>query len=139
MTGEIKFAEMPKYWNALDCVVHVPKSSIRWEETFSIALVQAMITGKPIIASDSGSVPYQVGPDAMVVPAGDIQAIHEKMVWVLNHQEEAKAIGEKMRKRAYRCFSIQRLNELLYDTFVEDVIPQKYDPKKTDMTTYFNT
>lgn len=136
MTGEIKFADMPKYWNALDCVVHVPKSSTRWEETFSIALVQAMITGKPIIASDSGSVPYQVGPDAMVVPAGDTQAIRERMVWVLNHQEEAKAIGEKMRERAYRCFSVQHLNELLYDTFVEDVIPGKFDPKKADMSTY---
>jgi len=136
MTGEIVFGNMPKYWNALDCVVHVPKSSVKWEETFSIALVQAMITGKPIIASDSGSVPYQVGPDAMIVPAGDLAAIREKMVWVLNHQEEAKAIGKKMEERAYRCFSVQHLNELLYDTFVEDVLPGKFDPKKADMSTY---
>lgn len=136
MTGEIDFAEMPKYWNAIDCVVHVPRSSVQWEETFSIALVQAMITGKPIIASNSGSVPYQVGPEAMLVPAGDIDAIREKMCWVMSHQEEAKAIGEKMRQRAYNCFSIRHLNELLYKTLKEDIIPGKFDPAKADMATY---
>lgn len=136
MTGEIKFAEMPKYWNALDCVVHVPRSSTKWEETFSIALVQAMITGKPIIASDSGSVPYQVGPEGMIVKAGDINAIREKMEWVLSHKEKAKEIGEKMRTRAYNCFSIRHLNALLYKTFKEDIIPGRYDEAKADMATY---
>ena len=136
MTGEIGFGEMYKYWNSVDCVVHVPKSSVQWEETFSIALVQAMITGKPIIASNSGSVPYQVGPEGIIVPAGDINAIREKMIWVLNHQDEAKIIGQKMRERAYKCFSIQHLNAMLYDTFVEDVIPGKYDPRKHDMAAY---
>ena len=136
MTGEINFSEMPKYWNALDCVVHVPRSSVHWEETFSIALVQAMITGKPIIASDSGSVPYQVGSEGIVVPAGDIEAIHKKMCWVLTHIEEAKEIGERMRQRAYNCFSIRHLNALLYKTFKEDIIPGKFDPAKADMATY---
>ena len=136
MTGEIKFSDMPKYWNALDCVVHVPRASVQWEETFSIALVQAMITGKPIIASDSGSVPYQVGPEGMIVPAGNIDAIREKMRWVLSHPEEAKEIGEKMRRRAYNCFSIRHLNALLYKTFKEDVIPGQFDLSKADMAAY---
>lgn len=136
MTGEIKFEDMPKYWNALDCVVHVPRSSIQWEETFSIALVQAMITGKPIIASDSGSVPYQVGPEGIIVAAGDIHSIRKKMQWVLEHQEEAAEIGQKMRKRAYECFSIQHLTEMIYKTFKEDIMTGYYDINKIDMTTY---
>ena len=136
MTGEIEFANMPKYWNAMDCVVHVPRSSKKWEETFSIALVQAMITGKPIIASDSGSVPYQVGSEGMIVKAGDIDAIRERMEWVLTHQEEAKMIGEKMKQRAYNCFSIRHLNALLYKTFKEDILTGQYDEAKADMSTY---
>ena len=136
MTGEIGFEEMPKYWNALDCVVHVPRSSVKWEETFSIALVQAMITGKPITASDSGSVPYQVGPEGMIVKAGDFNAIREKMEWALSHQEEAKIIGEKMRRRAYNCFSIRHLNALLYKTFKEDILTGQYDEAKADMSAY---
>ncbi len=136
MTGQIRLIDMPKYWNALDCVVHVPRTSVKWEETFSIALVQAMITGKPIIASDSGSVPYQVGPDGIIVPEGDVNAIRDKMVWVMNHQDEAKIIGEKMKKRAYDCFSINHLSEMIYDTFVEDILPRKYDPNKFDMALY---
>jgi len=136
MTGQVDLIDMPKYWNALDCVVHVPRSSIKWEETFSIALVQAMITGKPIIASDSGSVPYQVGPDGIVVPEGDIMAIREKMLWAMNHQDEARAIGKKMKERAYNCFSINHLNEMIYDTFVEDILHGKYDLNKFDMACY---
>ena len=68
LPGFIQLEEMPKYWNAIDCMLHVPNSMFSWVETFSIALVQGMITGKPVIGSNSGSVPYQIGPEGIIVP-----------------------------------------------------------------------
>lgn len=135
-TGFINLKEMPKYWNAIDCMLHVPKETLRWEETFSIALVQGMITGKPVIGSDSGSVPYQIGPDGIIVPEGDVRALHEKLVWVLSHKEEAKAIGRKLQERTYNSFSIMHLNEMFYDTVMEDVLNNRYDEEKMDMANY---
>ena len=68
LTGFIEtWQDMAKYWNALDCAVHMPLTTPMWEETFSLALVQAMITGLPVIASSSGSVPYQVGDEGIII------------------------------------------------------------------------
>jgi len=136
LPGFIPLTEMPKYYNAIDCMVHCPRTAYSWVETFSIALVQNMITGNPVIGSDSGSVPYQIGNDGIIVKEGDIEAIHEKMIWIMNNPNEAKRIGMLMKKRATECFSIQHLNELFYKTIVEDVMHGKYDEAKADMAKY---
>jgi len=136
LTGFIPQMEIPKYLNAIDCLLHVPRTTFSWVETFSVALVQGMIVGKPVIGSNSGSVPYQVGEDGIIVKEGDIDELNKKIRWVLNHQDEAKVIGTKMQKRAIDCFSIYHLNELFYKTIVDDVLQNQYDEKKSDMTKY---
>jgi len=127
---------MPKYWNAIDCMVHVPTTTFSWVETFSIALVQAMITGKPVIGNDSGSVPYQIGPEGIIVKEGDILSLNEKMKWILNNQDKVLEIGEKMFKRANNCFSILHLNDLFYKTIKEDIMTDSYDKQKSDMANF---
>ncbi len=136
LPGFIPLKQMPKYYNAIDCMLHCPRTAYSWVETFSIALVQSMIVGKPVIGTDSGSVPYQIGNDGIIVREGDIDALRDKMLWVLNNQDEAKKIGLKMKERASECFSILHLNELFYKTIVEDVMQGKYDETKKDMATY---
>lgn len=137
MTGMIPLTEMRKYYNAIDCLIHVTHTSVDWEETFSIALAQCMITKKPIIGSDSGSVPYQLGPDAIIIHEKDVNALREKILWVMNHSEEAKRIGLKMYERSNNSFNIFRLGELFYRTIKEDIIPGKYDLEKSDMVGYW--
>lgn len=138
LPGFIQLQEMPKYWNAIDCMVHVPTTTFSWVETFSIALVQAMITGKPVIGNDSGSVPYQIGPEGIIVKEGDILSLNEKMKWILNNQDKVLEIGEKMFKRANNCFSILHLNDLFYKTIKEDIMTDSYDKQKSDMA-HFRT
>lgn len=133
LTGYIdNWTDMAEHWNALDCAVHAPLTTLRWEETFSLALVQAMITGLPVIGSNSGSVPYQIGPDGIIVPEGDINAMREQMVRMMNNPDEARRIGTKMRRRSQECFSIYHLNELFYAT-LQDVMKGVYDREKIDM------
>lgn len=135
-TGFVDWYEMTKYWNAVDCAIHVPLTTPNWEETFSLSAVQPMITGKPVIGSSSGSVPYQVGFSEMIVPEGDVEALREKLIWVLKHKEDAKHIGERMKDRSWNSFEIRHLNELFYRTIVEDVLCGKYDKAKIDMVNY---
>ena len=95
LTGYINnWTDMAEHWNALDCAVHAPLTTLRWEETFSLALVQAMITGLPVIGSDSGSVPYQIGPDGIIVPEGDIDAMRSQMLRMMNSADDVHRIGE---------------------------------------------
>ena len=135
-TGFVDWYEMAKYWNAVDCAIHVPLTTPAWEETFSLSVVQPMITRKPVIGSDSGSVPYQVGFPEMIVPEGDAKALGDKIKWVLAHREEAKAIGGKMYERAASSFTVRHLNDMFYDTLVEDILPGRFDEGKSDMTRY---
>ncbi len=72
----------------------------------------------------------------MIVPEGDIKALSEKISWVLANQNDAQKIGEEMYKRTLNSFSINHLNEMFYDTLIEDVIKGEYDPAKSDMTKY---
>lgn len=136
LTGYIeKWPDMAEHWSALDCAIHAPLTTPQWEETFSLSLVQAMITGLPVIGSSSGSVPYQIGPDGIIVQEKDIRAMNEKMVYMISHPDEGKKIGQNMRKRALDCFSIYHLNELFYLTIC-DILNNIYDEKKIDMASY---
>ena len=133
LTGFIDWYDMPKYWNAVDCAVHVPRTTSYWEETFSLSVVQPMATGKPVIGNDSGSVPYQVGLPEMIVGENDVEALQEKMDWIMANDGERARIGALMRERVRNCFSVEHLNELFYRTLVEDVLPGRFDPDKADM------
>lgn len=135
-TGFVDWYDMAKYWNAVDCAIHVPLTTTHWEETFSLSVVQPMITKKPIIGDDSGSVPYQIGFPEMIVPENNVDALHGKIAWVLNHKTEAKSIGEAMYLRTKNSFEVHHLNDLFYKTLVEDILQGKYDKRKSDMTKY---
>ncbi len=135
-TGFIdNWKDMSEHWNALDCAIHFPMTTSKWEETFSLALVQAMITGLPVLASSSGSVPYQVGEEGIIIPEKNVEKLHEQMVRMMENPEEGKKIGAKMRERALNCFSIYHLNDLFYET-IKDVADGIYDEKKTDMANW---
>ena len=135
LTGFVDWYDMAKYWNAIDCAIHTPRTTPNWEETFSLSIVQAMITAKPIIGNNSGSVPYQIGPDGIIVPEGDIQSLHDKLCWVMSNPLESEKVGKKMKERAETSFSINHLNEMFYDTLL-DIQAGKYNEDKVDMTTY---
>lgn len=136
MPGMIDWYEIAEYWNAVDCAIHVPRTTKKWVETFSLSAVQPQATKKPVIGNTSGSVPYQLGFKEMIVPEGNIKALHDKIQWVLDNKERAKLVGERMYQRTINSFSIRHLNDMFYDTLVEDVICRKYDINKMDMTNY---
>ena len=133
MTGFVDWYDMAKYWNAVDCALHVPRTTPHWVETFSLSVVQAMVSGKPIIGNTSGSVPYQIGPDGIIVKEGDINSLKTKIEWVLNNKEKASEIGKKMKTRVDNGFSVAHLNSLFYRTIIEDILPGVYDLSKVDM------
>jgi glycosyltransferase involved in cell wall biosynthesis len=136
LTGYIEnWNEMAAHWNSLDCAIHVPTTTEKWVETFSLALVQAMITGCPIIGSSSGSVPYQLGDKGIIVPENDINALRNEITHMMEDPQRCREIGIEMRKRALSVFSIYHLNECFYHT-IYDVISDKYDIGKIDMTNF---
>jgi glycosyltransferase involved in cell wall biosynthesis len=106
---------MAKYWNAVDVAIHVPLSTRNWVETFSLAVVQAMAVGLPIIGSDSGSVPYQIGFEELIVHEGDSKELANKMEWLMKDDEIRKKYARLVHDRTMEMFEINVLNDEMHD------------------------
>ena len=116
LTGFKKWDEVADLWNASDCAIHFPQTTVSWEETFSLSVVQAMACGLPVIGSNSGSIPYQLGPDGIIVDENNIDDLSKVIQWAIDNPTKLKNVGEKMLLRATSFFEIRHLNELFYVT-----------------------
>jgi glycosyltransferase involved in cell wall biosynthesis len=79
-------------------------------EGLSMALLEAMATGLPIVASEvSGTVQAIVpGEHGMLIPPGDTQAIVDGISQLLSDPDRARAMGEAARRRVQAEFSAQK-------------------------------
>ncbi len=68
-----------------------------WIEGFGIPVLEAMVCGAPVIASDRGAIPEVAGDAALLADAEDAQAMAEHMALVLQAPSEA----QKLRERGY--------------------------------------
>lgn len=63
-TGYIDYKQMPEIWNMADIAV-VPTYSV--EEASGLVAIEAMLSGKVIIASDSGALPENIPPECGII------------------------------------------------------------------------
>lgn len=70
-------------------------------------IFEAMAAGTPVIASRVDGIPeiVQDGKTGFLVPPGDVEALADRIRWVLEHPEEARRMGESARAFARRFFS----------------------------------
>jgi len=106
-----------EYLAASDCFVHVPHTTKKWVDTFPLAVVQAMATKLPVIGSDSGAVPYQLGDNGFIVCEKNVKDLVSKMSFVINNKAKSLSKGLKLYNRAMTCFEIRSLNNFLFQTF----------------------
>lgn len=75
-----------------------------------MALLEAMATGLPIVASAvSGTVQAMTsGQHGLLIPSGDIDRLTEAVIYMITHPDEARAMGASARQRVAQEFSAQR-------------------------------
>jgi|SRR3989338_1452003 len=80
-------------------------------EGTSIALLEAMASGRPIIASDVGGNPKLIkdGVNGFLVPPGNWQTLAEKVIFLLEDKCMARKLGEMAKKSVLENFSISRM------------------------------
>jgi len=79
----------------------------RWEG-FGLSLLEAMVSGLPIVASRVDSVTELVedGKSALLADAEDREKFGNSVLWLLNNPERASALGEAARERAVDRFGL---------------------------------
>jgi len=77
-------------------------------EGSSVVAMEAMALGKPVVATAVGGVPEVVagGETGVLVPPGEVEALADAIVEVLNDPARAAEMGERGRQRAVRLFDI---------------------------------
>lgn len=88
--------DMPSYYNAADvCVV----PSINYEPLPTVVF-EAMACGKPVVASNLGGIPEQLGYEDTLVPQKDSKTLAIKIIEILQNDDLYITLSKKNRKRS---------------------------------------
>jgi len=94
-------------------------------EGFSLATVEAMAAGKPVIATRSGG-PEEIiddGINGVLVPPADADALAHKIRELLDNPDRAEELARRGRAKAVSTFSIESMiseYQSLYDRLLKD-------------------
>ena len=76
-------------------------------EPFGIVALEAMATGLPVVASDTGGLAeiIQHGHNGMKVPPGEATALADTVCFLLDNADEASRLSENARKTVRELYS----------------------------------
>jgi len=72
LARDVGHSDMPNFLRAMDVLCGPGRTTARWKEQFGRMLIEAMACGVPVVASDSGEIPYVVQDAGMVIPEMDL-------------------------------------------------------------------
>lgn len=108
--------DVPNILAALDLFV-LPSLS----EGLSVALLEAMSTGVPVVASRVGGNPeiVQDGQTGLLVSPENAQELADRILEMITHREKAKLFGERGRERVSQNFTTARMLGHYQDLYTE--------------------
>ena len=103
-----RVGDVAEWYRRAELLVH----PVRWEG-FGLALLEAMLAEKPVVATRVSSVPEIVldGDTGMLVPPDDPRALAAAIQALLEDPHRARAYGRAGRARARSEFSVARMVE----------------------------
>lgn len=112
--------DLPEIYAALDCSLFLGLGS----DGSSRAVLEAMSTGKPVIALNRGGIDevIQNGVNGILVPPGDRNALASALCSLFNDRNRAALMGEKARRTIEQHFTEERRSRetnMLYRMFQE--------------------
>ncbi|MFH1977712.1 MAG: N-acetyl-alpha-D-glucosaminyl L-malate synthase BshA [Candidatus Aenigmatarchaeota archaeon] len=113
-TGSINRVEIPKYTQAGDALV-LPSA----QESFGLVNLEAMHTGKPVIASNVGGIPEVVanGESGLLFDIKDPRELVKHMETLLDNPDLRHRLGERGKEIAIRDFGPDRIASLYEDVY----------------------
>ncbi len=97
-------------------------TSAGWKEQFGHVLIEAMACQVPVIGSDSGEIPYVIGDAGLVFPEGDVQALANCLVQLMDKPDLAQNLGEMGYQKAMVQYTNKALAKQQLEFYKELVI-----------------
>jgi glycosyltransferase involved in cell wall biosynthesis len=116
------FAELPQAYGMADIVVY-PTSG---EEPFGLVPLEAMASGKPIIATRSGGLIESVmdGETGFLIPKEDAALLADRLSALLERPDLAEVMGETGREHVQARFTRRRMAEEV-DVLYREALAQR--------------
>jgi glycosyltransferase involved in cell wall biosynthesis len=113
-SGKVPREELPFYYSACD-IVAVPSL----QEGFPIVVLEAMASGKPVVASRVGGIPEAIEPGktGILVDAGNSNQLGRALITLLNDQDLRRRMGREARLVAETRFDWERIAQRYIDEF----------------------
>lgn len=88
-------------------------------ESFGIALVEAMASGIPVIASKIGGTAEIINDkvNGLLVPPGDSEKLAEAIIYLFNNRAQTKAMIKAGHEKVEKVFSLERMTRDFYLLF----------------------
>jgi glycosyltransferase involved in cell wall biosynthesis len=117
---------VPAYLNAMDLLAAPSQTTARWREQLGRMLLEAMATGVPVIASDSGEIPHVVADAGLVVPEADEAAWVAGLQNLIESPALRRDLSGRGMARAHQTFAWPLVARQFLDFFDElrSTVPQ---------------
>jgi glycosyltransferase involved in cell wall biosynthesis len=102
--GELDPLQLVGAYNAATCVVHT-----RPDEVFSLALIEALACGRPVLAADGGGTAELLGNAGVLAPPGDPGAFARLLQDLLGDAPRRAALARSARQRALEHYTVVRM------------------------------
>lgn len=105
LIGQHPYALLPDIHRLADVFVLPSIATRTVQEQFGIVLIEAMATGKPVIAARAGAIDEVVGPAGMLVQANDYQSLAEALHVLVSQNELRDRYGKRALERVRQLFA----------------------------------
>ncbi len=115
-TGLLPLKRVAELYRAMDVMV-LPS----YQEGQSRTLVEALLSGCPIVAYDVGGIPQVCidGHTGKLVPAGSLDAFRDAIAWTLDHSAEARILADQGRAHVKQNFDQHAMTAALERLYSE--------------------
>lgn len=114
--GFFEHAQAIGLWSLFDIFALTPVSG----ESFGIAVAEAMMLEKPVVATNIGGISevVQDRETGLIVRSKDVEGIANAILRLAAYQDEAKEMGRKGKLRVLELFTLDRMVDQIYTLFI---------------------
>jgi len=87
-------------------------------EAFPYSVVEAMMVGKPVVATDVGGIKEALGDAGIVVKPGDHEGMANSIISLIENPDLREIMGTEARQRALNLFTIERFISLYLKSYI---------------------
>jgi glycosyltransferase involved in cell wall biosynthesis len=115
--GPIPSGQMAAYLRQLDVLVLTSRTLPNWKEQFGRVLVEAMACEVAVVGTRSGEIPHVVGDAGLIVPEEDVDALHGRLLQLLQSETLRGELGRRGRERVLAHYTQAQIAARTLDVY----------------------